>query len=220
MCGRYSLSTDPNQLKAQFGDLETGEPLRVNYNIAPTQYSHVITDDHPKVLQLFKWGLIPFWAKDEKIGSRMINARSEGIQDKPSFRAPIRRRRCLVLADSFYEWIKKDGKKIPQRILMKDDSIMVMAGIWEVWSKGPAPIYSYSIITCSPNEEMVPIHNRMPVIFPYKDQWEEWLSDIELNQVLEMLQTPKNDILKTYEVSTQVNNVRNNGPELHNPITQ
>jgi putative SOS response-associated peptidase YedK len=126
----------------------------------------------------------------------------------------------LVLADSFYEWIKRDGKKIPQRILMKDDSIMVMAGIWEVWSKGPSPVYSYSIITCPPNEEMVPIHNRMPVVFPYKDQWGEWLSDIELNQVLDMLQTPDNDILKIYEVSTQVNNVRNNGPELHEPVNK
>jgi putative SOS response-associated peptidase YedK len=218
MCGRYSLSTDPNQLKAQFGDIETGQSIEANYNIAPTQYSYVIADDHPTVLQQFKWGLIPFWAKDEKIGSRMINARSEGIENKPSFRAPIRRRRCLVLADSFYEWIKRDGKKFPQRILMKDESIMVMAGIWEVWSKGPAPVYSYSIITCPPNEEMVPIHNRMPVVFPYQDQWEEWLSDIELNQVLDMLHTPDNDILKIYEVSTQVNNVRNNGPELHKPI--
>ncbi len=220
MCGRYSLSTDPNQLKAQFGDIEMGDAIQPNYNVAPTQYSYVIADDHPNVLQQFKWGLIPFWAKDEKIGSRMINARSEGIEDKPSFRAAIRRRRCLVLADSFYEWVKRDGKKIPQRILMKDDSLMVMAGIWEVWSKGPAPVYSYSIITCPPNEEMVPIHNRMPVIFPYKDQWEEWLSDMELNRVLDMLHTPDNDILKTYEVSTQVNNVRNNGPELHEAVNK
>lgn len=218
MCGRYSLSTDPNQLKAQFGDLEIEGPVQANYNIAPTQYSYVIADDHPNVLQQFKWGLIPFWAKDEKIGSRMINARSEGIENKPSFRAPIRRRRCLVLADSFYEWIKRDGKKVPQRILMKDAPIMVMAGIWEVWSKGPSPVYSYSIITCPPNEEMAPIHNRMPVVFPYKDQWGEWLSDIELSQVLDMLHTPDKDIFEIYEVSTQVNNVRNNGPELHNAV--
>lgn len=218
MCGRYSLSTDPNQLRAQFGDIETGDSLEGNYNIAPTQYSYVITNDHPKLLQPFKWGLIPFWAKDEKIGSRMINARQEGIQDKPSFRGPIRRRRCLVLADSFYEWKKEGGQKIPSRILMKDDSIMVMAGIWEVWSKGPSPVYSYSIITTPPNLEMAPIHNRMPVILPYKDQWEEYLSDIELDRVLELLQTPDDGILKAYTVSTKVNSVRNNGPELHEPV--
>ena len=101
MCGRYSFSSNPNQLKAQFGNIEVAESLQANYNIAPTQYSYVIANDQPQALQTFKWGLIPFWAKDEKIGSRMINARSEGIQDKPSFRSPIRRKRCLVLADSF-----------------------------------------------------------------------------------------------------------------------
>ncbi len=218
MCGRYSISTDPQQLKAQFGDIDIAAPLEHNYNVAPTQYAPVITDEQPQTLQALRWGLIPFWAKDEKIGSRMINARSEGIEDKPSFRGPIRRRRCLVIADSFYEWIKKDGKKIPTRILMKNESLMVMAGIWEVWSKGPAPIFSYSIITCAPNHEMTPIHNRMPVIFPYKDQWEEWLSDLEIDQIHHMLQTPKDDILKTYTVSSQVNSVRNNGPELHEAV--
>ncbi len=218
MCGRYSFSTDPNQLRAQFGDVEIPEDLNFNYNIAPTQYSYVIADEHPKVLQQFKWGLIPFWAKDEKVGSRMINARSEGIADKPSFRAPIRRRRCLVLADSFYEWKKEGGKKLPIRILMKDESAMVMAGIWEVWSKGSSPVYSYSIITCAPNREMVPIHDRMPVVFPYADQWEVWLSDIALEKVLELLHTPDDDVLKSYAVSTQVNNVRNNGQELHEPV--
>ncbi len=218
MCGRYSFSTDPDQLRAQFGDIETPDVLEANYNVAPTQYSYIIADEHPKLLQQFKWGLIPFWAKDEKIGSRMINARSEGIEDKPSFRAPIRRRRCLVLADSFYEWKKEEGKKWPIRILMKDESIMVMAGIWEVWSKGASPVYSYSIITCSPNEEMIPIHNRMPVVFPYPDQWEAWISDIDLNKILDMLQTPDDGVLKSYAVSRQVNNVRNNGPELHEPI--
>lgn len=216
MCGRYSLSTDPKQLKAQFGDIETGESIKVNYNIAPTQYSAVITDEHPLVLQYYRWGLIPFWAKDEKIGSRLINARSEGIEEKPAFRAAIKRRRCLVLADSFYEWQKIGGKKIPNRIMLKSGALLAMAGIWEVWSKGPAAIYSYSILTTAPNEEMKPLHNRMPVIFPYTHQQQNWLNpDFPLKDLLEMTHSPEDGILTHYKVSTAVNAVRNNGSELH-----
>lgn len=219
MCGRYSLSTDPAQLKAQFGDVETGNEIRVSYNIAPTQYSAVITDEFPNVLQYYRWGLIPFWSKDEKIGSRLINARSESITEKPSFRAAIKYRRCLVIADSFYEWKKLDGKKIPNRILMKDGTLMIMAGIWELWSKGPAPIYSFSILTTAPNNEMKNLHNRMPLIFPDKELQRLWLDkELPQKEVLSLTAIPEDGILESYVVSTQVNSVKNNGPNLHNPF--
>ncbi len=221
MCGRYSLSTDPQQISAQFDNVRVEDNIPANYNMAPTQHSVVITDEHPELLQFYKWGLIPYWAKDEKIGSRMINARSEGIEDKPSFRAPVRRRRCLVIADSFYEWKKQGNRKMPYRILLDSDQLMVMAGIWEVWSKGVSPVRSFSIITTSPNKEMEPIHNRMPVIFPYSDQWTTWLDEeLPLPEVLEMLKTPDDDILTYYEIGKEVGSVRNNGPELHLPVNE
>lgn len=219
MCGRYSFSTDKDQLRKQFGDIQVGETLRINFNVAPTQESYVLVDREPDVLQTFRWGLIPFWAKDARIGSRMINARSETLLEKPAFRQAARKRHCLVLADSFYEWKRRGKEKIPYRILARDHhSLLVMAGIWEHWSQGEQDIYSFSIITCPPNEEMVPVHDRMPVIFPHRDQWEAWLEEKDPAAVRELLDTPQSGILDMYAVSTRVNSVRNNGPELHEPV--
>ncbi|MEL7159828.1 MAG: SOS response-associated peptidase, partial [Bacteroidota bacterium] len=168
MCGRYSFVIDEAKLRKQFPQLVAPVALPQNYNVAPTQQNPVITDRQPEELQLFRWGLVPFWAKDLKIGARMINARREGIEDKNSFRKPIRERRCLVLADSFYEWQRKDGKKYPHRILPASDELLVMAGIWESWrpkaEPDAPPVHTYSIITGAPNAEMEPLHDRMPML--------------------------------------------------------
>lgn len=220
MCGRYSFSTNTQVLSAQFEGLEIGQNLEVNFNIAPTQSAYVVTDDTPGALQQFQWGLIPFWAKDIKIGNRMINARSETILEKPAFRAAAKKRHCWVLADSFYEWKKEGSQKTPYRIQLKDESILVLAGLWEMWKKGTETIHSFTIITCPPNEEMAPIHNRMPLILASKEEQKAWLEEKNTENIKSMLQTPANDLLKMYPVTRSVNSVRNNSPNLHLPLEE
>ena len=223
MCGRYSVVIDEAKLRKQFTKELTTPPggLSPNYNMAPTQNGLVITDRDPGQLSAFRWGLVPFWAKDLSIGARMINARREGIEEKSSFRKPIREKRCLVIGDSFYEWQRLDGKKQPYRILPADDSLLVMAGIWESWQPkdGGETVYTYSIITGEPNAEMQPIHNRMPMLLLDEERQSQWLNtDASLPEVLELLQTPPDGTLKPYAVSAKVGNVRNNGPELHQSV--
>ncbi|CAH1000641.1 SOS response-associated protein YedK [Neolewinella maritima] len=220
MCGRYSVVIDEAKLRKQFSKELTTPPtgLPTNYNMAPTQNGLVITDAAPDRLSAFRWGLVPFWAKDLKVGARMINARSEGIEDKPSFRKPIRERRCLVIGDSFYEWQRRDGGKQPFRILPADDRLLVMAGIWEQWNPkdGSEPVFTYSVITGAPNAEMAPIHDRMPMLLLDEERQSRWLNpDAALPDILSLLQTPADGTLRTYAVSAKVGNVRNNGPELH-----
>lgn len=222
MCGRYSVVIDEAKLRKQFTK-ELTKPtggIKANYNMAPTQDGLVITDRQSDRLSEFRWGLVPFWAKDLKIGARMINARREGIEDKSSFRKPIREKRCLVIGDSFYEWQRKDGKKQPFRILPADDRLLVMAGIWEQWQpkEGGDTVYTYSIITGEPNAEMQPIHDRMPMLLLDENQQSDWLNpDAELPDVLNLLQTPPDGTLKSYPITPRVGNVRNNDPELHQP---
>ena len=129
MCGRYSFSVSAERIKQQFPELETGENLRLSYNIAPTQHAYVIANNDPKKLQYLTWGLIPHWSRDGKNSGKLINARREGISGKPSFRIPIRSRRCIVLADSFYEWRKIGKNKVPYRIFLKNGALLEMAGV-------------------------------------------------------------------------------------------
>ena len=226
MCGRYSTVITEEQLRQQFSrnlSPAPGVSLEPNYNVAPTQRGYVITNREPNLVSGHRWGLVPFWAKDLKIGARMINARSEGIEDKPSFRKPIRERRCLVLADSFYEWQRSGGKKTPHRIKPADGNLLVMAGIWESWRPKDDPeaeaVRTYSIITGAPNAEMQPVHDRMPMLLLSEEEQSRWLDDeLPLPEVLELLQTPPDGTLEHYVVSPAVGNVRNNGPELHLPL--
>lgn len=220
MCGRYSFTIKPQVLTAQFEGLEIQQNLELNFNIAPTQQAYVVADDTPGALQQFRWGLVPFWAKDLKIGSRMINARSETLLEKAAFRQAAIKRHCWVLADSFYEWKNGNGQKTPFRIFMKKDPVMVMAGIWEKWhgEKEEEIVHTFSIITCPPNEEMAPIHDRMPVILETKDNQQQWLEERDPEMIKQLMQTPRNGLLEMYPISSRVNAVRNNGPELHERV--
>jgi len=186
-----------------------------SFNIAPMQNGAVITNNKPNQLQFFRWGLVPHWAKTEKQASRLINARIESIEEKPSFRTAIRKQRCLVLADSFYEWKKSGGQKYPYRIMSKSNDILLMAGIWEAWKSSTTLLYTFSILTTDANQEMESIHRRMPLIFTTKKEQEEWLSDKPFFEIKKLLQKPANGILKSYRVSQAVNSIRNNGSELH-----
>ena len=218
MCGRFSFVASKEKIETQFGEIEIGNNLRYNFNIGPTQHAYVITNDSPNRLQYVTWGLIPYWSRDGENKGKLINARMEGISTKPSFRLPIRKRRCLILADSFYEWKTTNMGKIPYRVLLRNGALMAFAGIWDTWMKGDYAVKSFSILTCPSNLEMAQISNRMPIIFDDPKKQEEWLKNHELADVINMLKTPKDNILRIHRISDKVNSIKNNSPELHQAI--
>lgn len=221
MCGRFVRTTDKDDVQSRFGIDPTGILLEPRYNIAPTQFHPVvILENDRRVLRMMKWGLVPHWATDEKVGYKMINARAEGIDTKPSFRTAFKKRRCLVLSNGFYEWKKVDSKtKIPYLIQLKSGEPFAFAGLWEQWDKGPEPLETFTIITTENNELIEPIHNRMPVILHEKDE-AIWL-DPELHDVdklKELLKPYPSGEMEMYEVSTDVNSPRNEDPSFIEPL--
>ena len=217
MCGRYSFVVKKEKVQKLFPKVKIEGDLDKSYNIAPTQQAYVITNKQPNILQKMRWGLIPHWAKDGKRGGALINARVETIDEKPSFREPIHTQRCLVLADSFYEWRTEGGKKIPYRILLKNGELMVFAGIWDVWQN----LSTFSILTTEPNVEMSQLHNRMPVILNTESGYEKWLSNTrDIPSLLPICEKPQDGFLHIYKVSDKLNAVKNNFPELHKELPE
>lgn len=222
MCGRFTLTTtDGETLRATFNLDGIPIDLSPRYNIAPTQnIATIIHDDGAPQNTLVRmcWGLIPSWAKDPSIGSRMINARAETVAEKPSFRAAFKRRRCLIPADGFYEWqAQPDGPKVPLYITLQDHALFGFAGLWEVW-KDPASgelIHSCTIITTDANERVAPIHNRMPVILR-PDTYAIWLDNTEDDTALlqDLLRPYASEAMSAYPVSREVNRAGNEGPHL------
>jgi len=213
MCGRFSLTANEAELNLRF-ELAGGDaPYVPRYNGAPTQMLAVITGENPHKLSYHRWGLIPPWAKDISIGSKMINARAETITDKPSFRTPLFSKRCLVPADGFYEW-QQDAGKQPYRIYVKDNPIFSMAGLWERW-KSPegSVIESFNIITTEANSFMKPIHNRMPVILKPADE-QAWLTSKDSTEILSLLKPYPAEEMDSYAISKLVNSPGNEGPEV------
>ncbi|MBE0646778.1 MAG: SOS response-associated peptidase [Bacteroidales bacterium] len=218
MCGRYSFAVEDELIKERFGVSVRSAIYKARYNCAPSQELAVITNQDAGELQFYRWGLIPFWAKDPAIGNKMINSKAETITEKPSFKQAFRRRRCLVPADGFYEW-KKNGTKIPYRIVLKDEGPFAMAGIWETWVSAEGEIIlSFSIITTGPNELMAPIHNRMPVIL-HPENEKLWLDDTNENALQELLKPYPADLMKAFPVSTLVNSPKNDRPEVIRAMT-
>ncbi len=217
MCGRLSIATGSDILQVRF-NVEIAEDLQPRYNAAPTQNLPVILNDEPRTINLCRWGLIPYWAKEEKIGSRMINARAETLLEKPSFRNAFKKKRCLVLADGFYEWKKTSDRKRPYRITMKSNEPFALAGIWDVWTTpdGEA-LRSFSIITTEPNDLMKDLHHRMPAILKRENE-ERWLQDIDASAAQEMLEPYPGDDLQAYPVSTLVNSPRNDTEAIIQPV--
>lgn len=215
MCGRFVKTSTKEQLKKRFGfdDNTDGVLFETRYNIAPSQYHPVVTvSQDRRVVSMMKWGLVPFWSKDPKIGYKMINARSEGIENKPSFKNPLKKMRCLVPADGFYEWSKPD--KVPHYFKLKSGEPFAFAGLWDLWETGDEPLKTFTIITTSPNELMAPIHNRMPVILKQKDE-AKWLDPeiITVDKLLELLKPYPSNEMDFYRVSTIVNSPKNDVPE-------
>jgi putative SOS response-associated peptidase YedK len=227
MCGRYSLTTAPEAMRALFG-FENLPNLPPRYNIAPTQPVAAVrlNDAGARELVLLRWGLIPHWAKDAGMAAKMINARAETVMTKPAFRDAFRRRRCLVPADGFYEWRTEDGRKQPFRIGMKGGAPFAFAGLWERWSatadghgftKGDA-VESATVITTDANEKLRPIHPRMPAILPPEafDRWLDPASDPD--DALSLLGPYPPEPMAFYRVGTAVNNVRNDDPGCIAPL--
>jgi putative SOS response-associated peptidase YedK len=219
VCGRYTLST-PGEEVAELFALASAPRLEPRYNIAPTQQVAVVrAAGGDRELVLLRWGLIPSWAKDEKIGYRMINARSETVAAKPSFRAAFAARRCLLVADGFYEWQRVGKTKQPFHMRMKDERPFGIAGLWELWRKGERPIESCALITTAANRQLAAIHPRMPAILA-PEQFDAWLDPHErdASTLAAMLQPYDSEALESLPVGQAVNNPRNQGPECIEPL--
>jgi putative SOS response-associated peptidase YedK len=226
MCGRFALTISPTVLAKLF-KLATEPNLKPRYNIAPTQDVAAVRlspDGSERVLDTLRWGLIPRWAKDPAIGSRMINARCETVAEKPSFKDAFQKRRCLIPADGFYEWRKPadkkpSGKKQPMFIRRPDDSPLLLAGLWELW-RGPGAdrIESCTILTTAANALVKPIHDRMPVVIDPKhiDLWLGATQDLELLTPLFQPFPPAQ--LTAYPVSPFVNSPKNDDPRCLEPL--
>lgn len=249
MCGRYAASKHADALVEEFEVEEevVDNQLDEDFNVAPTKNVYgVMTrrskqepDDAPahRQLRVVRWGLVPSWAKDPAIGNRMINARMETLAEKPSFKRPFAKRRCILPADGYYEWYTPQGENVPKTkagkpqkqpffIHRSDGHSLAMAGLYEFWrdkEKDPDDpdswLLSATIITTSSTDEMGRIHDRMPLVVE-KESWEQWLNpDVQDVDELEPLLVPATAAhLSAYPVSTRVNNVRNNGPELVEPL--
>lgn len=215
MCGRFDLHLPRELLEEIFG-ISISRDIMPRYNIAPTQEIAVvrINPDRKRQLDFLKWGLIPSWAKDPSIGSRMINARSETVHEKPAFRTALKHRRCIIPANGFYEWEAVEGKKKPLYVKLKDDKPMLFAGIWDHWKPGEGDeIESCSILTTHSNDLIAPLHDRMPVILDI-DDIDFWL-DPRLVQPdpLQSLFRPYPSVkMDMYPVSDIVNSPKNDNP--------
>jgi putative SOS response-associated peptidase YedK len=244
MCGRFVSASTPERIAAYFGaDVEVAN-LGANYNVAPTNDIYAVVaappdspagepGAPPRVLQAFQWGLLPTWAKERKVGQKMINARAESLADKPAFKGVFRKHRCIIPMDGFYEWkagdtdgpVGKRGKplKQPYFVHRADGEPLAVAGLWSAWrEKGSARdepwLHTAAVVTTSANGTMSAIHDRMPVILP-KAMWDLWLDPTNDNiEMLAKLLVPAPDnLLVMHPVSTDVNNVRNQGEHLTEP---
>ncbi|QOV92346.1 SOS response-associated peptidase [Humisphaera borealis] len=221
MCGRYTLSK-LEQILRQFPGITALPPeLAPRFNIAPTQPILAITNEHPNEVTHLYWGLVPSWAKDVSIGSKMINARAETVAEKATYRRPLSRRRCLILADGFYEWRKNPDKtKTPMYIRLKSGNLFAFAGLWEMWSSSDgSELPSGTVITTRPNALMADIHDRMPVILP-PSAYKKWLTPEERSaeEFTGLLEPYPADDMEAYPVSSRVGSVKNNDRRLIDPV--
>ncbi len=220
MCGRYTLA--PGQGNWEFADIRIQWDGKPRYNIAPSQRAPVIiTERGIPVLREMRWGLVPSWATDPKIGFSLVNARSESVATKPAFRGAFRHRRCLVPADGFYEWQTVGKSKQPWRFVRPDRQLFAFAGLWECWTdplRSGEILETFSLLTTVPNETVLPVHDRMPVILE-NDGIGPWLEPSTSIQVLEgLLRSYPTAHLIRYPVSDRVGNPRNDGPDCIDPV--
>jgi len=216
MCGRYTFTTPAPAAEKRF-DARFSEPAGPTYNAAPSQRLPIITNAAPQQIQLVSWGLVPSWSRDPAAGPKPINARAETLAEKPSFRQLLQRRRCLVLADSFYEWQATPAGKVPHRILLRDEQPFAFAGLWDEWlDRATGEVRpTFTVITTEPNDLMANIHNRMPVILPGRVAEQAWLADNLGSKAHQELLLPYDaTAMRAYVVSKRVNSPANNDPDV------
>jgi putative SOS response-associated peptidase YedK len=223
MCGRFALYRSLEEIKEAFDIQQVNFALEPSYNVAPTQdVAVVVQREEGNTLETMRWGLIPFWAKDPSIGSRMINARSETVHEKNSFKRPLKSQRCLIIADGFFEWQKTGQSKVPMFIQLKSKRPFGFAGLYDVWrSPEGEAITSCTIITTDANDFIRPIHDRMPVILPKQGEG-IWLNPAiqRIDELRSVLAPYPADEMEAYEVSRLVNSPSNNTPECIRPIAR
>jgi putative SOS response-associated peptidase YedK len=223
MCGRFVQVEKPEFYAEHFGvDFVRTETLRPSWNVAPTTSVYAVAShDDERVLTSFRWGLIPSWAKDPKIGSRAINARSETAAEKPMFRSSFAKRRCLIPIDGFYEWERKQKGKLPHYIYSTDSKPLSVAGLWSIWNDPSTDdrLLTCTILTGKPNELLSSIHDRMPINIP-QENWEAWLDpeNADKEEVRALMSTYPADLMAEHPVSTLVNKVSNNTSDLLTPL--
>ncbi|MFZ5856593.1 MAG: SOS response-associated peptidase [Chloroflexota bacterium] len=217
MCGRFTLTVDPSDLQEAFADYTFPAKFAPRFNIAPSQPILAIPNDGKNAADFFIWGLIPSWAKDPSIGNRLINARGETLAEKPSFRGALKYKRCLILADGFYEWKSQPGTKtkVPHFIFLKSRQPFAFAGLWDEWhSPDGGSVRSATIVTIAPNELMATLHNRMPVILPLS-AYAQWLDPAPQtpDRLLPLLRPFPAEEMSAHPVSTLVNSPANDRAE-------
>ncbi len=221
VCGRYASSRDALDLASHFGVDETPtEVLAPSWNVAPTDPVPVVLErDGVRRLRVVRWGLVPSWAKDAKVGARMINACSETLTDKPAFRSAYARRRCLVPADGYYEWQRTGTGKQPWYLTSRDGAPLPMAGLYEVWrDPAGALLWTCTVITTDAADDTGQIHDRTPLLVP-REAWDAWLDAEVEDPGAGLLQPATPGVLDAWPVGAAVGNVRNDGPELVAPVT-
>jgi putative SOS response-associated peptidase YedK len=222
VCGRFTLTVDPEQLAVAFG-LTTVPEFTPRFNIAPTQPALVVTAEQPDAARFMRWGLIPSWSKDPAMGAKLINARSETAAEKPSFRTALKKRRCLVPASGFFEWQAQAGGKQPFYITVPDTPVLALAGLWENW-RDPASgedVRTFTILTTSANPFMRDFHERMPVIVNRED-WPVWMDKTDVPEAVlaVLLQRPfEPERMQAWPVSKVVNKPAVDGPECVEPLS-
>jgi putative SOS response-associated peptidase YedK len=221
MCGRYTLTASPEALRALFAYAEQPN-LPQRFNIAPTQPIPIVRlVEGKRQFALVRWGLLPSWVKDPKTFTLLINARGEGVTDKPAFRAAMKRRRCLIPADGFYEWQKAGERKRPFYVHAKSGKPLAFAGLWETWT-GPngEELDTAAIVTTRANRTLAPIHNRMPVIVP-PEAFDLWLNsnEVDATTAAALIAPAPDGLLEAYEISTAVNRTANDNTKVIEPIT-
>lgn len=219
MCGRFALRTPPNRLAQEFHVAEVPE-MEARYNIAPSQDVLAVRGAAGgREAKLLRWGLIPSWAKDASLGAKLINARSETVEEKPAFREAFKHRRCIIPADGFYDWKRVGNRKQPYFFRLRDERLLGFAGIWEKWRDDRETIESCTILTTAANEAVSPMHERMPVILRPED-YDLWLDEDvrKRDLVKELLEPYPAPEMIAYPVSTLINSPMSQGEKLIEPI--
>jgi len=219
MCEQYSFTFSKEKINKQFG-FKLNKALQKSYSFVPGDSVYVITNDEPGKLQQLQWGMVPSWAPNANIGSNLFNAQAEGLQSKPSFRISLRKRRCLILADGYYDWKRVGRTLLPYRITSRKSEVLVMAGLWDIWNEGTEQeIRSCAIITVAAEGFFTKISNRMPAFLTSRDEQKAWLEFEEYQAALRLLKPADEKLFKIYPITTNISKPGYNEADLHTEIS-